>query len=124
MAAVRGRGNRSTEARLRLGLVRAGICGWKLHPKDVPGRPDFYFPEKRLAVFVDGCFWHGCPQCGHLPRVNPAFWTAKIRRNRERDSEMSARLESAGVKVKRLWEHELNGDLAIVLEELRLSRLS
>ena len=83
MAAVRGRGNKTTERGLRLGLVRGGVRGWKLRPKGLRGNPDFLFPEARVAIFVDGCFWHGCPDCGHVPRTNRAFWAAKIERNRE-----------------------------------------
>ena len=61
MAAVRGKGNISTEQRLRLALVRAGVSGWTLHTKSIVGCPDFYFAKQRLAIFTDGCFWHGCP---------------------------------------------------------------
>ncbi len=70
-------------------------------------RPDFVFAARRLAVFVDGCFWHGCPQHGTRPRGNAAFWRAKFRRNRERDRRNSRHLRQAGWKVLRLWEHEL-----------------
>src|SRR5690242_4583024 len=85
MSAIRSSGNRSTELRLRLALVRAGIPGWKLHVTGLPGRPDFFFPRRNLAVFVDGCFWHGCPKCGHLPRTNHLFWKTKISRTKMRD---------------------------------------
>ena len=85
MAAVRGHGNKTTERRFRLALVRAGVRGWQVRPKGLRGSPDFVFPEARLAVFADGCFWHGCPECGHVPRTNRPFWAAKIERNRERD---------------------------------------
>jgi DNA mismatch endonuclease (patch repair protein) len=107
MGAVRGRGNRTTEARFRALLMRAGVRGWKLNPKTLAGRPDFFFPLERLAVFVDGCFWHGCPQCGHVPRVNRPFWKAKIERNRQRDSLTAIRLNQDGIQVLRFWEHEL-----------------
>ena len=59
MRAVKGKGNRSTELLFRLTLVRAGIKGWKLNPRNIPGKPDFYFPAEKVAVFTDGCFWHG-----------------------------------------------------------------
>jgi DNA mismatch endonuclease Vsr len=61
MGAVRGKGNRTTEVRVRAILVGAGVRGWVMHPRDVLGRPDFYFPAERVALFIDGCFWHGCP---------------------------------------------------------------
>jgi DNA mismatch endonuclease (patch repair protein) len=70
-------------------------------------RPDFVFAARRLAVFVDGCFWHGCPQHGTRPRGNAAFWRAKFRRNQARDRRDTRRLGRAGWKVLRLWEHEL-----------------
>lgn len=107
MGAVRGRGNLSTEQRFRFALVRAGVSGWRLHPKRVAGRPDFYFESGRVAVFVDGCFWHGCSRCGHLPHKNRPFWTAKLTRNRERDRAAERVLRMEGVCVVRFWEHEL-----------------
>jgi DNA mismatch endonuclease (patch repair protein) len=70
MAKVRGTGNRSTEAVVEAALRAERIRGWKKHPEDVPGRPDFYFPRYRLAIFVDGCFWHACPNCGRIPKSN------------------------------------------------------
>src|SRR3712207_4254253 len=78
MGAVKGRGNRSTEVRLRLALVRSKIKGWKVHPKGLVGKPDFYFPTNKLVIFVDGCFWHGCLECGHIPKSNKPFWETKI----------------------------------------------
>lgn len=112
MSAVKGKGNKTTERRLRLGMVRAGIRGWQMHRKDVPGRPDFFFAHQAVAVFVDGCFWHGCPECGHIPRTNSAFWAAKIERNRSRDAETKARLSMQGILVLRFWEHQLRDNLA------------
>ncbi len=82
MAAVSGKGNITTERRLRLALVRAGIRGWQLHPKGLSGRPDFLFPEAKFAVFADGCFWHGWRKCGHVPSKHSDFWRAKIKRTR------------------------------------------
>jgi DNA mismatch endonuclease Vsr len=82
MAAVRGTGIRTTERRLRAALVRGGVTGWTLRPKQTVARPDFFFARERVAVFVDGCFWHGCASCAHTPRTNTAFWAAKIAGNR------------------------------------------
>jgi len=107
LSAVRGRNNRTTEVCLRLALVRAGIKGWKLQPTGLPGNPDFVFWDQRVAIFVDGCFWHGCPNCGHIPKTNSAFWQAKIRRNIERDQKNSQNLAKMDFKVIRIWEHEL-----------------
>lgn len=119
MQAVQGKDNRTTERRLRLGLVRAGIRGWKIRPKGLIGNPDFFFPAQSLAIFVDGCFWHGCPICGHLPRANSAFWKEKIGRNRERDAKTSSRLTEHGFRVVRFWEHQLQNELEQCINELR-----
>ncbi len=69
-------------------------------------RPDITFNRARLAVFVDGCFWHGCPQHGTAPRTNGTYWEAKLARNRERDVRDTFRLEDQGWTVVRVWEHE------------------
>jgi DNA mismatch endonuclease Vsr len=111
MGAVKGKGNKTTERRLRSALARAGVSGWRLHPPDIFGRPDFFFSAEQLAVFVDGCFWHGCTRCSHAFKTNSAFWNAKISRNRERDAQTAAKLAASGVRVLRLWEHELMEDL-------------
>ena len=118
MSAIRGRGNRTTERRLRSALVRAGLRGWKVRPVGIVGSPDFYFPDKHVAVFVDGCFWHGCPQCGHIPKTRSAFWAAKIERNRERDQQNTDRLLSSGIAVIRLWEHDLQTNVARCVETI------
>lgn len=107
MAAVRGKNNKSTELKLRMGLVRNRISGWTLHPSDILGRPDFYFQKKKVAIFIDGCFWHGCPLCGHIPKTRSAFWQAKIKRNKTRDQEIKRQLEASGAIVLRFWEHQL-----------------
>jgi DNA mismatch endonuclease (patch repair protein) len=107
MAAIRHRGNRSTEGTFA-GLLRCHrISGWKLHQSTVTGKPDFYFPKRRIAVFVDGCFWHGCPKCFQAPRQNAAFWAEKIERNRKRDRKVARALRREGVEVIRIWEHDL-----------------
>lgn len=112
MSAVKGKGNKTTERRLRSALASAGIAGWRMHARDVPGRPDFFFADSGLAVFADGCFWHGCPECGHYPKTNSSFWKAKIQRNRIRDEQKTNELRQAGCIVLRFWEHELQQDLA------------
>jgi len=107
MASIRYRGNRSTELKLRMLLVRAGISGWTLLPGDLIGNPDFVFPTIRLVVFVDGCFWHGCPRCGHTPGTNKKYWTAKLQRTKVRDKRQRAKLRRDGWSVLSIWEHEL-----------------
>lgn len=107
MSAIRGKNTRSTERALRSALMRAGIKGWRLHATEILGKPDLYFPKQKLAIFVDGCFWHGCAQCGHIPRTRSSFWAAKIQRNRQRDRAAVRRLKASGTNVIRVWEHSL-----------------
>lgn len=118
MRAVKGRGNRTTELSLRLALTRAGVRGWRLHPRGLIGKPDFFFPATQVAVFVDGCFWHGCAKCGHIPKVNRPYWAAKILRNRERDTEKARALRKLGIKVVRFWEHDVQVNLSKCLKAI------
>jgi DNA mismatch endonuclease, patch repair protein len=119
MRAIREKGNRSTERRFRALLVRAGIRGWQLHPKGMIGKPDFVFQGRQVVIFVDGCFWHGCPQCGHVPTVNKPYWSAKIERNQSRDREYDRRLQELGFRVLRIWEHELEAGAHECIQKLK-----
>lgn len=88
-------------------LLRAKrITGWRRH-LPLTGRPDFAFPSKRVAVFVDGCFWHGCPKHFKAPVSRAEFWREKIESNRRRDRAVSRMLRSSGWAVVRIWEHDL-----------------
>lgn len=107
MSHVRGFGNRSTEWRLRATLIRVGVSGWRMHVRALPGRPDFVFTAAKLAVFVDGCFWHGCSRCYRRPKTRKGFWDAKLAENTARDHRNHARLRRMGWHVVRLWEHDL-----------------
>ncbi len=113
MAKVRARGNATTELALARILRAEGLVGWRRHRllKGVGGawqvRPDFVFPLRRWAVFVDGCFWHGCPRHGTRPKGRAAFWRRKFAANRARDRRNTRQLRAAGWRVLRLWEHEL-----------------
>jgi DNA mismatch endonuclease (patch repair protein) len=120
MAAIRGKGNKSTERRLQMALVRNAIGGFVLHPMGVAGKPDFYFMKKHLAVFVDGCFWHGCRRCGHIPKSNSSFWAQKIQRNRQRDRRIQHVLAAKGIQVLRFWEHQLAEELDACVSRVRL----
>jgi DNA mismatch endonuclease (patch repair protein) len=110
MALVRGKNNKSTEGKVEGTLTAHRISGWEKHPRQVLGQPDFYFVEDRLALFVDGCFWHACPKCGRLPKTRVDFWTAKISGNRRRDNRTTRQLRKQGIHVLRIWEHELRGE--------------
>ena len=106
MARIRSRGNKDTELAL-VGLFRAHrITGWRRHPA-MFGKPDFVFREVRLAVFVDGCFWHGCPRHARQPRNSVAFWRRKFAANKTRDRLVTRTLRRRGWRVLRIWEHEL-----------------
>lgn len=111
MSKIRSKGNKTTEIMFRLALVRAGIKGWVLHPKKIIGNPDFFFQKKRITVFVDGCYWHGCPKCGHIPKTRTEYWSEKIKINRARDKKVNRLLKKENIKVIRFWEHEINADL-------------
>jgi DNA mismatch endonuclease (patch repair protein) len=106
MALVRSTGNASTEQRL-VRLLRAHhITGWRRAVRLV-GSPDLVWYRKRVAVFVDGCFWHGCPRHGHTPRSRVAYWVSKLARNKSRDRFVRRTLQQRGWRVLRIWEHEL-----------------
>lgn len=126
MARIRSRGNYTTEKRLRAYLMRSRISGWELHCTDLAGSPDFVFTGRRLVVFVDGCFWHGCPKCGHVPRSNTKYWSNKLERNQDRDKRITAELRASGWTVLRLWEHEIKSspDQAIRRIKLHTKQLS
>lgn len=99
------------ELLLRKSLREAGIPGYRLHWKKVPGRPDIAYPGKKLAVFVHGCFWHRCPLCSpSMPKTHSDFWKQKFARNKERDARKLRDLGSAGWEAIVLWECEIRED--------------
>jgi len=109
MSKIRSSGNRSTEMRVAATLVSLGIRGWRKHPSEVLGKPDFLFTSERIAVFVDGCFWHGCPHCRrNTPISRRDFWKNKIDGNKRRDRRIRSDLRAQGYQVIRIWEHSLN----------------
>lgn len=119
MAAIRSRNTR-IEVAVRQALWAAGVRGYRLH-RDLPGHPDIVFPRCRLAVFVDGCFWHRCPNCFRVPKTRQEYWETKIARNVARDESVNTRLQEAGWTVLRIWEHEVNRELSRCVE--RITRL-
>jgi DNA mismatch endonuclease (patch repair protein) len=106
MSRIRSRGNSSTELRLIELMRGAGITGWRRKSK-LCGRPDFVFPRNRVAVFVDGCYWHGCRKCGLNSKSNMEYWKSKIAGNMKRDRTNSKTLREDGWTVVRIWEHDL-----------------
>lgn len=123
MAAIRGKNNRTTELQLRMALVRAGIGGWEANVSELPGKPDIFFREHQIAVFVDGCFWHGCPKCGHYPKTRNSFWKTKILRNKERDKKNRQELRKDGVKVVSIWEHSLKDRKQLISKVEKLMKI-
>lgn len=109
------------EMRLRRALWARGVR-YRIHRK-LPGKPDLAFAGRRLAVFVDGCFWHGCPDHGTSPKSNQSYWGPKIERNRERDAKVSAALRAEGWTVLRFWEHEIESALDSVVNEIMAAML-
>ena len=107
MSRVRSRGNRATELRLIALLGAHCIAGWR-RGAPLPGKPDFIFRAEKVAVFVDGCFWHGCPRHGRMPKTRVAFWTVKLARNVRRDRTVSRELRKRGWRMLRVWECALS----------------
>ncbi|GIK31881.1 MAG: very short patch repair endonuclease [Armatimonadetes bacterium] len=97
------------ELRLRKALWTAGHRGYRINVRSLPGTPDVVFSRAKLAIFVHGCFWHGCSHCPRnlSPKTNAAFWRAKIEQNKERDTRTSGELERLGFQVVAVWECEL-----------------
>jgi DNA mismatch endonuclease (patch repair protein) len=153
MSRIRSRGNRDTELALARLLRRHKISGWRRHvqvriaecrmrnkskrgaavfPLRTPHsefrtfavRPDFVFPKSRTAIFVDGCFWHGCPRHATKPKNNRAFWHRKLSANKTRDRLVNRTLRRAGWRVLRIWEHELaRNNEACLLRRIRANQL-
>lgn len=120
MSRIRSQGNKDTELALARLFRAHGITGWRRQiqirtsprsspqrGKELTVRPDFLFPKLRLAVFVDGCFWHGCPRHATQPKNNADFWLRKFAANKARDQLVSRTLRRTGWRVLRIWEHEL-----------------
>jgi DNA mismatch endonuclease (patch repair protein) len=107
------RANRAESAReiaFRRALWLQGVRGYRVH-QSLPGRPDLAFPRLRLAVFLNGCFWHRCPACSlPSPRANAEFWRQKLAANVQRDADVRGKLEGLGWTVLTIWEHEIRPD--------------
>jgi DNA mismatch endonuclease, patch repair protein len=105
------------EMRLRRALWGSGLRGWRVHARDVPGRPDLVWRSKQLAVFVDGAFWHGHPD--HYRGQSGPFWDQKIAKNRARDTKVNADLAADGWHVLRFWDFEVDRELQRCVDEVR-----
>src|SRR5690554_4823636 len=109
MSRVRGQKNAATELKMIEVFRRYKISGWR-RGLTLFGKPDFVFPAQKLALFVDGCFWHACPIHGSLPNQNSDFWNEKLKRNVSRDRLVGMVLRKSGWRVLRIWQHDLKGD--------------
>lgn len=127
MAAVKPRGNLTTERAIKSLFRQHSIKGWRCHQaiqliapngdrsirsRRAWVRPDFAFRKERVAVFVDGCFWHRCPTHYRTPKTNAVFWDTKIQENRRRDLRTRRALRKIGWRVVRIWEHEIRSSTA------------
>ena len=109
MSQVRSK-NTKVELLLRKYIFSKGLRGYRVNV-NLPGKPDIVFPKYKVAIFVDGCFWHKCPKCFKAPEANKEFWTKKINGNVERDKRVNQQLSEAGYIVIRFWEHQIMNDL-------------
>lgn len=116
MARIKGR-HTTPERTLRSMLWSKGLR-YRVHGRTPVGRPDIVFPSTRIAVFIDGCFWHGCPMHYVRPRTRDAFWAEKLFANVERDRRQTLQLEQEGWRVLRFWEHQVEEEIKAVLDEI------
>lgn len=101
------------EMTLRRALHKSGLRGYRVHHRDLPGRPDIAFTRGKVAIFVNGCFWHRCPICRlPAPRTHASFWRTKFELNVRRDLKKTENLKSEGWEVVVVWEHEIKSDLS------------
>ena len=110
MSRIRSRGNTATENKLIKIFRKHHITSWR-RQSNVFGKPDFVFRKQRVAVFADGCFWHGCPKHSSQPTSNHMFWENKLARNKDRDRLVTRTLRKNGWNVLRIWQHELTQKL-------------
>jgi len=106
MASVKSRDAKSTELKFISLLKEKGITGWRRN-YPLTGKPDFVFRRIKIAVFIDGCFWHGCPRHCRMPSSNVNYWNNKIEKNKIRDKKITKALKMKGWQVIRIWEHEI-----------------
>ena len=118
MSRIKGKGNKDTEMAMIQILRRSHISGWRRN-QAVLGKPDFIFPQQKVVLFVDGCFWHGCPKHSNMPKNNRAFWAKKPGANKDRDKFVNGKLRKMGWKVVRVWEHELKTPSKVVAKLTR-----
>lgn len=126
MSQIKGK-DTAPEIVIRRLLYSNGIRGYRIH-YPLPGKPDIVFIRKRLIVFIDGCFWHKCPECFTIPQTRTEFWLDKLNKNVERDRKVNKKLTDDGWNVLRFWEHEVRENpeeiVRKILSELKNSKIS
>lgn len=122
MRKVKSNRNKTTELRLIQYFKENRITGWRRNYK-IFGKPDFVFPKQRLAIFLDGCFWHGHDCRNTKPKNNQEYWINKIHKNQQRDIKVSEILATKNWKVIRMWECELKNNF-IITQKFRFSPIS
>jgi len=105
------------EIEFRKFIWSKGLRGYRIHSK-LRGKPDLYFGKSKIAVFIDGCFWHKCPVCFKKPKSNKKYWNLKIKKNVERDLNTDIFLEENGIHVIRFWGHEIKNEIKICYKKL------
>lgn len=115
-------GAKDTEPELlfRKELRAQGLAGYRLHPKTLPGRPDIHFPSQKLAIFINGCFWHRCPYCKpSMPKTHKVFWSNKFAANVARDKTKRALLKKMGIRSVVFWECQIKKNTAKLVAKLK-----
>lgn len=118
MSRIKGKNTRP-ELLLRKRLYSLGLKGYRIHIKHLPGRPDIVFTKKKVAIFINGCYWHGCEVCGWKPpKHNTEYWINKINKNRSRDLEKVDALSVLGYTIVVIWEHEIKRNIDDVVSRI------
>lgn len=112
--------NTGPEVTLRKALWNCGLKGYRTNYNNVPGKPDIAFTSKKLAIFVNGCFWHRCPYCNYsMPKTNTLFWQQKFAKNGERDAKKTNELQMLGWNVLTVWECQIKENVDIMVEMIQ-----
>jgi DNA mismatch endonuclease, patch repair protein len=122
MSKIKGK-NTKVEIYFRKELYKAGLSGYRLHSKYIPGRPDVAYPGKRIAIFIHGCFWHRCPFCNPpFPKTHQDFWETKFKRNIERDNEKTNELLEMGWLVFVFWECKIYKNIDEYIGQIKYAK--
>ncbi|MEZ7892706.1 MAG: very short patch repair endonuclease [Candidatus Wallbacteria bacterium] len=109
----------SIEVKLRKELWKHEIKGWRKNYKKLIGKPDIVFTKYKIAIFINGCFWHGCPKCYRLPQTNKKYWINKVNKNTLRDKNNIKILMKIGWTVINFWEHEINNNILKCINKIK-----